>query len=49
MPPDPFAPGHKVKEVTISVITAVVFLALLAAALIPVVWLLVRGYRWALS
>jgi hypothetical protein len=38
-----------VKDRATSIATAIVFFVLLAFVLIPVVWALVHGYRWALS
>jgi hypothetical protein len=37
------------KDVVTTIVTAAVILTALALALIPVVWLVVHGYRWALS
>lgn len=46
---DDGGPTIDTKQVITSVLTAVTVLLLAAVLAIPVVWVIVHGYRWALS
>lgn len=51
-PPTPVPSGidrDPIKSRTLSAITALIFLTIAAVLGIPIAWLLVHGYRWAVS